>query len=131
MSFWAGPGGSVVVSPGVGAKTLQLHKHTVRKTAKLAENNHSGVTASNFEFVLAHYEWTIEIPWDDENLPDTDVGLEEGAKVAIQFMDASSGKFATLTDTSVESLEETYVTDEGVLVAVISGKGGTLTRQVT
>lgn len=131
MSYWAGPGGDVIVDPSGTPVTLRIHKHEVIKSAKLAENNHSGVSATNFEKIIPHYEWTIDVPFDDTNLPDTDAGLEEGEKVTLKFKDGPSGKFCILTNTSVEKLAGTYVTDEGVLMVVITGKGGTLTRQVT
>lgn len=127
MAFWNGLGGKILV----GAVEMEVHSHTVRKTAKLTENTHSGSTASNFEKLYPHYEWTVKVPWDDTKLPDTDVGLNEGAKVTIKFNDGSSGKFATITDTSVETLEEELDVMSNIILAVISGKGGTLTRQVT
>jgi len=127
MSFWSGNGGQIVV----GAVTLNVTKHTVRKTARLAEATHSGVAATNFEKVVPHYEWSAEIPWDDTNLPDTDAGLAEGAKVTIVFHDGDSGKTLTLTNTSVETLEQVDDNEKDIIRAVATGKGGTLTREVT
>lgn len=131
MAFWGGPGGTLTVDPSGTPKTLVCHSHQVRKTYRLAENSHSGVSATNFEPIIPHYEWTVRVPWDDTNLPDTDVGLTEGLKVTIKFPDASSGKFKTVTNTSVESIDEEYDSSQNIIMAVISGKGGTLTRQVT
>lgn len=127
MALWSGLGGEIVVS----AVTLHCSKHTVRKTARLAESTHSGNTATNFEKVIPHYEWTVEVPWDDTNLPDTDAGLAEGAKVTIVFHDGASGKTLTLTDTSVETVEEVNDNNQDIIRSVITGKGGTLTRQTT
>lgn len=127
MSFWSGSGGEIIV----GGVTLHCTKHTVRKTSRLAENSHSGVAATNFEHVIPHYEWTVEVPWDDTNLPDTDAGLAEGAKVTIRFNDGASSKFKTLTNTSVEVVEEVDDNQGDIIRSVISGKGGTLTRQTT
>lgn len=131
MAFWNGLGGSLTVDPAGAAFVLVVHKHTVRKTARLVENTHSGVTATNFEKVVPHYEWTAEIPWDDTKLPDTDGTLNEGAKVTLKFTDGGSTKFLTLTDTSVETLEEVVDVANNIITVVLSGKGGTLTRQVT
>lgn len=128
MSYWSGLGGGITVNAG---SELPIHSHTVRKTSRLVENSHSGVTATNFEHIIPHYEWTIRIPWDDTRLPDTDEGLNEGAKVTIKFDDGGSGKFCTLTNTSVETLEEEEDVMNNIIMAVVSGKGGTLTRQVT
>jgi hypothetical protein len=127
MALHSGNGGEIVV----GAVTLHVTKWTVRKTARLAEATHSGKTATNFEKVVPHYEWTAEIPWDDTNLPDTDAGLVEGAKLTITFHDGASGKTLVLTDTSVETLEQVDDNENDIIRAVASGKGGTLTRETT
>lgn len=127
MAFWNGLGGKITV----GAVDLNVHSHTVRKTARLAETTHSGNTATAFAKIVPHYEWTVKVPWDDTNLPDTDAGLTEGSLVTIIFLDGGSGKTCTLTNTSVESIEEEQDVQNNIIIAVISGKGGTLTRQVT
>lgn len=127
MSFAGGPGGKLVV----GAVDLHCRSHKVRKKSINAQNNHSGVSADNYEPLLPAYEWEAVIPWDDSNIPDVDAGLVENTKVTLKFNDAGSGKFCTLTNTLVESLEEAYDVDEDIIVVMASGKGGTLTRQVT
>jgi hypothetical protein len=127
MSFWTGNGGEIVV----GAVTLHVTKWTVRKTARLAEATHSGTTATNFEKVVPHFEWTAEVPWDDTNMPDVDAGLAEGAKVTIVFHDGASGKTFTLTNTSVETLEQVNDNENDIIRVTVSGKGGTLTRETT
>ena len=131
MSFWSGNSGEIIVDPSGAAITLNCTKHTVRKTARLAEATHSGVAATNFEKVVPHYEWSVEVPWDDNNLPDTDATLIEGAKVTIKFVDGASGKFLILTNTSVETLEQVDDNEKDIIRAIITGKGGTLTREVT
>ena len=131
MAFWSGLGGSVIVDPTGTPKTIVAHSHTVRKTSKNTENTHTGSVASNFEHLYPHYEATIKVPWDDTNLPDVDVGLQEGAKVNIKFPDGNSTKFLILSGTLVESLEEELDVMSNIILAVITTKGGTLTRQVT
>ncbi len=131
MAYWGGPGGQVEVGTSPSEVTLHCRSHSVRKTSRIVENSHSGVSATNFEPIIDHYEWTVVVPWDDTNLPDVDVGLEEGLKVTIKFNDAGSGKFKTLTNTTVESLEEQYDSDQNIMMVTITGRGGTLTRQVT
>ena len=127
MSQWSGNGGDVVV----GVVTLNIGKWTLRKGARLAENTHSAKSATNFETVVPDYSGSIEIPWDDTNLPDTDVGLEEGAKVTIVLHYGLSGKFQTLTDTSIETCEDVDDNANDIIRTVVTFKGGTLTRAIT
>lgn len=131
MSFWGGPGGQLIVDPAGTSKTLEVRGHKFRKKSINAQNNHSGVTADNYEPLLPSYEWEAVIPFDDTNMPDVDAGLVENTKVTIELQDAGSGKFKRLANTLVESLEEAYDVDEDIIVVVATGKGGTLTRQVT
>lgn len=131
MSFWGGPGGDIIVDPSGAAKTILVRSHKVRKKSINVQNNHSGVTADNYEPLLPAYEWECVIPWDDTLIPDVDQGLVENTKVTLKFKDATSSKFCILTNTIVDSLEESYDVDEDIIVVVASGKGGTLTRQVT
>jgi hypothetical protein len=131
MALWSGNSGEIVVDPAGAALTLNVTKWTVRKTARLAEATHSGKAATNFEKVVPHYEWTAEVPWDDENLPDTDGTLIEGAKVTIRFVLGASTKLIVLTDTSVETLEQVDDNENDIIRAVVSGKGGSLTRETT
>lgn len=127
MAFWGGPGGHL----NLGVGTLAVRGHKIRKKSISAQNNHSAVVADNHEPLLPAYEWEAVAPWDDTFMPDVDFGLIENTKQTVKFLDASSGKFVILTDTLVENLEESYDVDEDIIVVSASGKGGTLTRQVT
>lgn len=124
-TFWGGPGGKITR----GAADIHVRSHKVRKKSLNAQNNHSAVSADNYEPLLPSYEWEAVIPWDADNIPDVDAGLVENTKVTLTFQDAASGKFLTLTNTLVENLEESYDVDEDIIVVVATGKGGTLTRQ--
>lgn len=128
MAFWSGNGGTVTVD---GDASLAVSKSEIRKTARLAEVTNSGTAATLFRSVVPHYEWTIEVVWDDASLPDTDVGLEEGAIVAITFKDGASAKTCALANTTVESLVQVIDDVNDVVRAVITGRGGTLTREAT
>lgn len=127
MAFWSGLGGYVVVTtPTTNSTRLDVSKWTLRKTSRLVENTNSGSVATNFEAVVPNYEWTIEVPWDSVNIPDTNVGLVEGAKVTIQFFTGASGLSQILVDTSVESNEEVDDDANDIIRETISGKGGYL-----
>lgn len=131
MSFWNGLSGNVVRDPSGSAQVINVTKHTIRKTARLAETTHSGNTATSFQSVIPHYEWEFEAIFDDANLVDTDLGLNEGDVETLKFIDGGSGKFVTLTGTTCESIEEIEDVREDVIRYMVRGKGGTLTRQVT
>jgi hypothetical protein len=128
MSVWNGLGGGITVGAGV---ELPVSKHTVRKISTLADVSHSGSSARMFHSVIPHYEWEIELPFDDTRMVDVDEGLVEGASVTLRFDDGSSGKFLILTGTSVESIEEVEDVLNDVIRVAVRGKGGVLTRQVT
>jgi hypothetical protein len=127
MGFHSGNGSAIQV----GANTLHARLTRVRKAARLAENTHSGTSSSNYEKVVKDHAWSGSIPWDDTNLPDTDVGLNEGDKVTVTFPMGASGKSETLTNTTVEYLEDIMDNQGDIIRTEISGKGGVLTRPVT
>lgn len=131
MAFWNGLGGTIVRDPASAAQVINVTKHTIRKTARLAETTHSGNTATSFQEVIPHYEWEAEGVFDDTNLIDTDLGMEEGDVETLKFNDGGSSKFVTLTGTTIESIEEVQDVREDVIRWSIRGRGGTITRQVT
>jgi uncharacterized protein YndB with AHSA1/START domain len=127
MANWSGNGSSMVV----GVTTLHARLTRVRKGARLTENTHSGTSSSNYDKVVPDHSWSGSIPWDDANLPDTDVGLTEGSKVTIVFALGASGKSETLTNTTVEFLEDIMDNQGDIIRTEVSGRGGVLTRPVT
>lgn len=131
MAYWSGLSGTLVRDPASAAQVINVTKHVIRKTSRLAETTHSGNTATSFQEVIPHYEWEAEGIWDDANLIDTDLGCEEGDVETIKFIDGGSGKFVTLTGTTIESIEEVEDVVNDVIRWTMRGKGGTITRQVT
>lgn len=127
MSQWSGNGGGIQVDGVV----INIGKWTLRKGARLAENTHSAKRSTNFELVVPDHSGSIEIPWDDTNLPDTDVGLEEGAKVTITFDYGLSGKFAELVDTSIETCEDVDDNANDIIRTMVTFKGGQLTHAIS
>lgn len=127
MAFQTANGSSLQI----GASTLNCRLTRLRKAARLTENTHSGVANSNYEKVVGDHSWSASIPWDDSNLPDTDFGLVEGAKVTLIFNMGGSGKTETLTNTTVESVEDIMDNQGDIIRTEVSGRGGALTRPVT
>jgi hypothetical protein len=127
MSFWSGNGSKLTI----GVTDLNCRLTRLNQSARLAENTHSGTTSTNFEAVVKDHSWSAEIPWDDTNLPDTDFGLVEGAKVTLIFAFGTSGKTATMTNTSVERVEHVMDNAGDIIRTSVSGRGGVLTRPTT
>lgn len=127
MAFWSANGSKLTI----GVTTLECRMTRLTQSARLAENTHSGTTSTNFEAVVKDHSWSASIPWDDTNLPDTDFGLVEGAKVTLIFNFGSSTKTATLTNTSVERIEHVMDNAGDIIRTEISGRGGILTRPTT
>lgn len=129
MAFWNGLGGGIVINAGT---ELPVTRHVINKTARLTETTHSGNTATSYQNVVPDFSWEVEGIWDDTRLPDTDEALVDGTVLTtLKFEDGGSGKFVTLTGTTVESLVETEDVVNDVIRWRATGKGGTITRQVT
>lgn len=128
MAFISGSGGGITIA---GGAEKNIGRWEVNANARLVENTHSGVTGTNFENVIQDNSSTIDIPVDDADLPDTDMGLTAGSKVTVVFNMGSSGKFATLTSTTVET--RVYINDPSndIVRCRITTKGGTYTAPVT
>lgn len=115
----------------IGATTLHCRLTRLRKAARLADNTHSGTSASNYDGVVPDHSWSASIPWDDTNIPDTDFGLIEGTKVTLKFPLGTTGKFQQLAGTTIESVEDIKDNAGDIIRTEVSGKGGVLTRAVT
>jgi len=116
----------------VGAVRLDIATGTINTGARLVENTHSGTAgASNYEKVVDDASWTIEVPWDEANQPDTDAGLLPGSKVTLKQFHGAGAKFITLTNTTVESFETVLNNSTDIIRCRIAGKGGSITRTVT
>jgi hypothetical protein len=131
MSYLSGNGGELVADPAGVPITLHINKWTLRKASRNVDNTHSNTTASNYEHVVPDHGGTVEIPWDDTNIPDTDVGLAEGARVTLKLFLGSGSKFQTVTNTIVESCEDVNDNGQDIIRTVVTFKGGTLTRALT
>lgn len=128
MAFISGSGGGITIS---GGAEKNIGRWTVNANGRLVENTHSGVTGTNFELVIQDNSSTIEIPVDDTDLPDTDMGLTAGTKVTIVFNMGAGGKFATLTNTTVEGREWVNDPANDIVRCRVTTKGGTYTAPVT
>lgn len=127
-TFRSGNGGSITV----GVTTLDIATWTLNTGGRLVENTHSGTSGwSNYELVVGDASWTVEIPLDETNLPDTDVGLTHGAKVSITFKIGAGAKTYVLANTTVEGIEAVNNNATDIVRVRVTGKGGSVTRPVT
>lgn len=128
IAFWSGNGGAILV----GATELNIAKWTLNRTARLVENTHSGTGGnSNYNVVVYDHSGTVEVPWDDAALPDTDVALVPGTQVAITFQHGNSGKTAVLTNTMVETLTTNNDNSQDIVRVTVTFKGGAYTAPTT
>jgi hypothetical protein len=129
MAFWSGNGGGMTVG---GGSELNIGKWELNSNARLVENTHSGTSGStNYDLVVYDNSSTVDIPWDDTNLPDTDMGLVRGTKVTIVFQMGGSGKTATLTNTTVETHTTINDPQNDIVRSRITTKGGVYTAPTT
>src|SRR5437016_3676642 len=129
-TFVSGNGGYITVTVPSGAPVrLDIKKWTLKKTSKNVENTHSGTPSTNFEHVVPHYEWDVEVPIDITNFPDAATLLREGTKATITFYLGTSGKFDVLSNTLVQDLSDVDDNSEDILRTTVTGKGGTLTQR--
>lgn len=127
MANWSA-NGSLITK---GGSTLHVTNVSYVDGARLTENTNSANSSTNYDKVVADNSWSCDIPWDDTNLPETDFGLTSGSKVTLIFNMGSSGKTATLTNTTVERLEMIMNNEQDIVRSRITGRGGALTRPVT
>ncbi len=115
----------------ISSTLLHCRLTRIRKASRLADNTNSGTAASDYIEVVKDHSWSASINWDSTNIPDTDFGLNEGARVTLRFNLGGGGKFEILTNTTVESLEDVMDSAGDIIRTEVSGKGGTLTRAIT
>ncbi len=87
----------------------------------------SANAASKFAKVIDAAEWSLEMPWDEANMPDTTLGLKGGVSGNAKFqIGGQSAKYYTLTGTTVEGVKMRNKNSEGVVRATVRGKGGVI-----
>jgi hypothetical protein len=120
--------GSIITK---SATTLHTTNVTVVDGARLTENTGSQNASTNFDKVVADNSSNFDVPFDDTNIPTTDVGLNPGDKVTLVFTMGQSGKTSTLTNTTVERVEAVMNNEQDIVRCRVSTRGGVLTRPVT
>lgn len=129
MAFFSGNGGGVTVNGGV---EKNVGRWEIDHRVRLAENTHSGTNgASNYESVVQDNSGSVDIPVDDTDLPEVDMLIIAGNKIALVGQLGTSGKTCVLTNTTVESV--VYINDPSgdIVRARVSFKGGAFTGPVT
>jgi hypothetical protein len=123
MAFFSGNGSLLKI----GGASLNCKLTRLRKAARLTENTHSGTSSSNYVEVVPDNSWSASVPWDSSNIPDTGFGLAPGTQVTLVFTLGSSGLSESLTNTTVETVEDVMDNAGDIIRTEITGKGGVLT----
>ncbi len=91
------------------------------------ENSHSGTGgSSNYEHVIYDHSWSLDLPWDEDNQPDNDLGIVEGNKIGIRFKHGDGDVKEAILNTLVGPLETRNNTSNDIVRVRITGKGGVL-----
>lgn len=124
-TFRSGNGGYVQISTnGVAYTNLDNALWELNEDIKKTENSHSGTQgSSNYEKVIDDNSWRLQIPWDEERIPES-LGLRKGAKIYIRFKHGSGAVLKALALTLVEHFK-TVNDNQGDIVRVeADGCGG-------
>lgn len=116
----------------VGGTDFHISEWRLTKTARLAEVTNSGSAGqAKWKKTVVEATWSCQLPWDSENIPDTDVSLDVGDEVTIAFYCGDSTKFYSLPGIT-ESVEVVNNVQNDVVRATVSGKAnGAITDPVT
>lgn len=126
-------GSKIEVTPEAGGGPFTLHCSVVMndRGVRDVDNTNSSHSAANYDSVCPDNMVEIDIPWDDTNLPDTDVGLVPGTKPTVKVFDGSTGKFGILSSGLVKSHRMVRANGEDIIRSKVLIKGGVWTPQVT
>lgn len=119
------------IEVGSGPATLHCSVVMNDRGVRDVDNTNSSHTATNYDAVVPDNVVEIDIPWDDTNLPDTDVGLVPTTKVTIKIYDGSTGKFGILTGGLVKNHRMVRDNGNDIIRSKVTIKGGVWTPQVT
>lgn len=122
-------GGSMTI----GAAVLTVGEWTLTKRNRLAETTHSG-SGGNAEYkkTVMEADWTANIPWDSDQIWETDVALDAGDNgSSLKFTLGDSGKFFDMPYI-VESVRPIVNNQQDVVRYEVTGKSnGAITDPVT
>lgn len=116
-------GSSIQVPDGT---TFNVTVSRIQKRARLAESTDSGTSGrERWTKIITGALLTIDFVWDSDLIPDTDVSLDAGDTVQFRQVIGSTGKFYSIAQIIVETLETVYdnVNDvvRGTVVALANG----------
>lgn len=127
-TFASGHGGYITV----GGTRLDVTEWQLNKTARLAEvtNSGSGGVVKRHK-IVEDAQFTIQVPWDSENIPDTDISLDVGDEPALVLYVGDSGKTYSFTGI-VESVQPVVNNQNDIVRMTVTGyANGVVTDPVT
>lgn len=127
-TFHKGNGGKAVI----GGADFNITDWELTKDGRLAETTHSGTAGwSRYQGTVKHAQWTMNLPWDSEDIPDTDRTLDIGDVLTLTLHCGDSGKTYIVTSTTVSSVRTVVNNQNEIVRSTVSGMGGTVTDPVT
>lgn len=115
-----------------GATPINVTEWSASWTGRGAEVTTSGNTCAQYAPTIIDPSWTASFPMDDPNFPEV-IGLVANTNPAnaFYFKHGNSTKADKLVGTYIESVQKSSNSNSDVPRVVVTGKGGTLTTNVT
>ena len=117
----------------VGVTDLTIGEWTLTKRNRIAETTHSGSSGSaEYKKTVMEADWTANIPWDSDQIWETDVSLDAGDNgSSLKFYLGDSGKFFDMPYI-VESIRPIVNNQQDVVRYEVTGKSnGAITDPLT
>jgi hypothetical protein len=128
VAFHSGVGGKATV----GAADINITSWELTLTGRLAETTHSGsLGVATRQKVLEEGRGSFEAPWDDVQVPDTDIALGPGDTGTMTLIAGASGKFFSFSFIIEELTTMNNAQNDVVRYRVSFFTNGAITHPVT
>ena len=128
MAFHSGVGGKATV----GAVDIAVTSWELTLTGRLAETTHSGSAGvATWAKVLEEGRGTFDAPWDDVQVPDTDIALGPGDTGTMTLITGASAKFFSFAFIIEELQTMNNAQNDVVRYRVAFRTNGAITHPIT
>lgn len=126
-TFHKGNGGKATV----GGTDVNITDWEFTKKTRAAETTHSGTAGwVTFKGTTKEAEGTINVVWDSDQIPDTDITMDVGDEITLALFVGDSAKFYSMT-AMIETLKLISKNTEDVVRWTVTFKGWAVTDPVT
>lgn len=126
-TFHKGHGGKAMV----GSDDVNVTDWEFTKKTRAAETTHSGTNGwATFKGTVKEAEGTINVIWDSEQIPDTDITMDVGDEITLKLYVGDSTKFYSMT-AMIETLKLMSKNTDDVVRWTVTFKGWAVTDPVT